>query len=156
MRPTAGPSGRCAPGGTYRLLEAAGLDAHDCFFTNAFVGLKAGDDPTGRFPGADDAEFRSWCRGFLEDQVKSMRPRVVATLGSDARRFVAAMAPELSAWAPLLTPPPRIVRAPLGGQPTALVALLHPSGYHGSLGRRRYRDFTGLQAEAALLRDALG
>ena len=35
----------------YRLLEAAGLDAHDCFFTNALVGLKAGDDPTGPVPG---------------------------------------------------------------------------------------------------------
>ena len=51
--------------------------------------------------------------------------------------------------------PPGVVHA-LGGQATALVALPHSSGYHGSLGRRRYRNLTGLQAEAALLRDALG
>lgn len=60
-------------------------------------------------------------------QIELMRPRVVATLGSDARRFVAAMAPELAGWAT-----------------------------SRSLGRRRYRDLTGLQAEVALLRDALG
>ena len=151
-----GRSGRCAPGRTlYRLLEAAGLDSHECFFTNAFVGLKAGDDPTGRFPGADDADFRSWCRHFLEDQIELKRPRVVATLGSDARRFVAALAPELTGRAPQRTPLPQIVLVLLGSQPTAFAALLHPSGYHVSLGRRRYRDFTGLQAEAELLRDAL-
>src|SRR5919199_2451980 len=34
----------------YRLLSVAGLAAGDCFFTNAYVGLKAGDNPTGRFP----------------------------------------------------------------------------------------------------------
>jgi hypothetical protein len=51
---------------------------------------------------------------------------------------------------------PGIQHALLGDQATAFVAPLHPSGYHGSLGRRRYRDLTGLKAEAALLRDALG
>ena len=139
----------------YRLLDAAGLDAQQCFFTNAYVGLKGGDDPTGRFPGAGDPEFRAWCRAFLDDQIELMQPRVVATLGTDARRFVAALAPELSGWAPSRNPPPGVVRSQIGGRATALVALLHPSGYHGSLGRRRYRDLTGLDAEAALLRDAL-
>jgi len=38
----------------YRLLAAAGVPESSCFFTNAYVGLKAGDDPTGHFPGADD------------------------------------------------------------------------------------------------------
>ncbi len=139
----------------YRLLDAARLDAQECFFTNAFVGLKAGDDPTGRFPGADDPRFRSWCRHFLEDQIEVMRPRVIATLGNDARRFVATLAPDLSGWAAIRSPPPRVVTTRLGGEQAALVALLHPSGYHVSLGRRRYRDLTGLRAEAALLRDAL-
>ncbi|MEA2705024.1 MAG: uracil-DNA glycosylase [Actinomycetota bacterium] len=77
----------------YRVLDAADLDSRECFFTDAYVGLKAGDEPTGRFPGAGDSEFRAWCRSFLEDQIELMRPRVVATLGNDARRFVAALAP---------------------------------------------------------------
>jgi len=140
----------------YRLLDVAGLAASDCFFTNAYVGLKAGDDPTGRFPGADDPEFRLWCRGFLEEQVSVMKPRTVATLGTGARRFLSTMAPELDVWTAARNPTPGVVRAHLGDHEFAAVALLHPSGYHGSLGRRRYGDRTGLEAEAALLRDAVG
>ncbi len=139
----------------YGLLERAGVLPSECFFTNVYVGLKAGDDPTGRFPGAADAEFGAWCRSFLEEQIEIMKPRVVATLGSDSRRFLATMAPELTGWGPSRNPPPGVVRTQLGGQATAAVALLHPSGYHGSLGRRRYGEFTGLEAEAALLRAAL-
>ncbi len=139
----------------YRLLDGAGLAAGDCFFTNAYVGLKAGDDPTGRFPGADDHGFRLWCRGFLEEQVAVMKPRALATLGTGSRRFLSTMAPELAAWASPRNPAPGVVRAHLGDHDFAAVAILHPSGYHGSFGRRRYRDCTGLEAEAALLRDAV-
>jgi len=85
-----------------------------------------------------------------------MRPAVVATLGTDARQFLATMAPELAAWAPRPNPAPGVVRARLGSEVATAVALLHPSGYHGSLGRRQYGKFTGLDAEAAPLRDALG
>ena len=85
-----------------------------------------------------------------------MRPAVVATLGTDARQFLAAMAPELAAWAPRPNPAPGMVLTQLGGVATTAVAILHPSGYYGSLGRRRYGDFSGLDAEAALLREALG
>lgn len=140
----------------YRLLGAAGVSPSACFFTNAFVGLKAGDDPRGRFPGAGDPEFRIWCRRFLEEQIAVMGPAVVATLGSDARRFVASMAPELAEWATSRNPPPAVARALLGGHRTAVVPLLHPSGYYGSLGRRSYGGFAGLEAEAALLSRALG
>jgi len=85
-----------------------------------------------------------------------MRPRVVVTLGSDFRRFLATMAPELAAdWVPARQPPAGVVRTHLGGVRTTPVALLHPSGHHGSPGRRRYGEFSGLDAEAALLRGAL-
>jgi hypothetical protein len=140
----------------YRLLERASVSPEDCFFTNAYVGLKAGDEPTGTFPGASDPTFSAWCRSFLNEQMAVMRPRVVASLGTDARQFVATMAPELAAWAPRPNPPPGVVRTHLGGVSATAVALLHPSGYHGSLGRRRYGDFRGLDAEAVLLGDALG
>jgi len=140
----------------YRLLERASVAPENCFFTNAYVGLKAGNKPRGTFPGAADPAFSAWCRNFLGEQIAVMRPAVVATLGTDARRFLATMAPELAAWAPRPNPPPGVVRALLGGVTTTAVALLHPSGYYGSLGRRRYGKFCGLDAEAALLREALG
>jgi len=138
----------------YRLLDAAELDSGECFFTNAYVGLKAGDDPTGRFPGAEDPEFREWCQGFLGEQIEVMQPKTIATLGSDARRFMAAMAPELAGLASARNPPPTVIEAMIGGHRVPVVPLLHPSGYHGSLGRRSYRGKAGLDAEAALLREA--
>lgn len=139
----------------YRLLETAGIAPESCFFTNAFVGLKAGDDPTGPFPGATDPGFRSWCRDFLAEQIVVMRPAVVATLGTEARQFLSTMSPELAAWAPRPNPAPGLVGIQLGGVATTAAALFHPSGYHGSLGRRRYGGFSGLGAEAALLKEAL-
>jgi len=138
----------------YRLLETAGVEPATCFFTNAYVGLKAGNKPRGTFPGAADPAFSAWCRNFLGEQIAVMRPSVVATLGTDARQFLATMTPELAAWAPRPNPPPGVERALLVGVTTTAVALLHPSGYYGSLGRRRYCDFSGLDAEAALLREA--
>jgi len=107
----------------YRLLEKADVRASDYFFTNAYVGLKAGDEPTGTFPGAADPTFSAWCRGVLEEQVATMRPRVATTLGTDARQFLAPMAPELAAWAPRPNPPPDVVRTNLRGVNTTAVAL---------------------------------
>lgn len=138
----------------YRLLGAAGMDARECFFTNAYVGLKVGEDPTGRFPGSGDPDFRAWCRRFLEEQVEVMRPRAIATLGSDARRFMATMAPELIGWSATRNPPPTVVGVTMAGHHISVTALLHPSGYRGSLGRRAYRQRVGLAAEALLLREA--
>lgn len=138
----------------YRLLDAAELDPGQCFFTNAYVGLKAGDDPTGPFPGAGDREFRGWCVAFLNEQIEVMRPKAVVTLGSDARRFMATMSPDLADLASGSNPPPAVIDATFGGDRTSVVPLLHPSGYHGSLGRRSYRGNLGLAAEAALVREA--
>ena len=74
----------------YRLLETAALDPRRCFFTNAYVGLIAGSQPVGTFPGASDAEFSAWCAGFLGYQLDVMRPSVIVALGTPARRFVRA------------------------------------------------------------------
>jgi len=49
----------------YRLLDGSGIQREECFFTNAYVGLIAGDKPTGTFPGARDQRFTRWCRDFL-------------------------------------------------------------------------------------------
>lgn len=139
----------------YRLLRAADLEASECFFTNAFVGLKAGAQATGRYPGAHDPEFRAWCQRFLEEQISVTRPSVIATLGTDARRFVAAMSPDLVGWRAGRNSEPTVVATKLADVHVATVPLRHPSGYHASLARARYRDFTGIEAEAGLLTDAV-
>lgn len=133
----------------YRLLAAAGVDRVSCFFTNAYVGLKAGDDPEGPFPGARDETFSSWCAGFLALQVTTMRPAVVATIGAPARRFLTRLDPELAIWARSTTD--HLTRATIRGVRVSVVGLAHPSRHPLSARSRRYGDATGVGADAALL-----
>ena len=135
----------------YKLLATAGVDPRECFFTNAYVGLKEGDDPTGRFPGSGDAAFRQWCAEFLMEQVAVMRSRVVATLGVDAARFLSSLFPGLQDWDRPRLPPSQPRIAVVQNHQFGVVALVHPSAHHVSLHRRSYDEATGLEAEAALL-----
>src|SRR5690242_9461147 len=48
-----------------RVLTQARIALEACFFTNAYMGLKAGSEPTGKFPGAQNAAFVSRCQWFL-------------------------------------------------------------------------------------------
>jgi hypothetical protein len=141
----------------YRLLDGAGVDRRKCFFTNAYVGLKAGDDPTGPFLGARNPEFTAWCRRFLEEQIAVMRPVVIATLGAPAARFMATIAPtNLASWESPKLPAMQVYEASIAGHGAAAVPLVHPSGYHSSLPSRRYAGLERLPAEAALLAAAAG
>lgn len=138
----------------YRLLSRATIDPRECFFTNAYVGLKAGSTPTGRFLGAKDPGFRRWCERFLLKQVEVMRPMKIATLGVDAARFMGGLVGALCDWDAPRLPPPEPRRIRIGEHQTTAVALAHPSGYHASLHKRRYEGLVGIDAEAALLRAA--
>jgi hypothetical protein len=138
--------------GLYRLLDGAGVDPHDCFFTNAYVGLIEGDTPTGRFPGASDRDFSAWCERFLRLQVATMKPAVVATIGADARRFLSRFTPDLHAWKDRSSI--AVHKAEIDGHTVAAVALAHPSMYPASAHNRVFNGEHGVAADAALLRAA--
>ena len=138
--------------GMYQLLDAAHVNRRDCFFTNAYVGLIEGDKPTGRFPGASDPEFSTWCEDFLRLQIGTMKPAVVATIGADARKFMSRLSPDLSAWR--RAPSTAVHEAVIDGHPLQAVALAHPSMYPASARSRRFEEKQGVAADAALLRSA--
>ena len=142
----------------------AGVPLEGCFFTNYFMGLRAGDATTGPFPGAKDAEFVSYCQAFLVEQLRAQRPRLVITLGVHTPPGVAALSRDLRDWGTgrglrhldsvgALRTGARIDDVP--GFSTAFVALTHPSLRHASVRHRRYMDLAGDAAEVALLRDAV-
>jgi hypothetical protein len=140
--------------GMYRLLDAAGVRREACFFTNVYVGLKAGAKPEGSLRVGRQAAFREWCSSFLEEQVREMRPRAVAVMGVPAWRFLGAMATELRGW---LSPPvpASVVRTTIGGHATVAVPLLHPSGQGRFMHVRGYRSTDeALASEARLLHRA--
>jgi hypothetical protein len=66
----------------YAMLRLGEVDRAEVFFTNYFVGLKAGKNPNGAFPGKDSPSFLAWCEAFLDEQIRVMRPRVVIALGT--------------------------------------------------------------------------
>ena len=78
--------GESTRGPTWRNLLAlfarVGLRPERCFFTNAYMGLRAGSANTGRFPGARDPGFVERFRLFLAEQIGAQQPRLVLTLGS--------------------------------------------------------------------------
>lgn len=77
-----GPTWRTLRG----VLERAGIAMEACFFTNAYIGLKAGSKPTGKFPGVRDAAFVRRCQQFLLEQVRIQQPRLLLTLGKEVPR----------------------------------------------------------------------
>ena len=136
----------------YRLLERAAIQPTSCFFTNAYVGLKAGEAATGSFAGATDTEFRRWCAEFLTRHIEVMQPITIATLGISAARFMGALFDELADWDKPRLPSPEPRRVHIAGHEITAVGLAHPSGHHASLHQRRYDGLVGIDAEAALFR----
>ena len=154
-----------------QLLEDAAVSPQQCFFTNAYMGLRTGDSSTGPSPGARDRRFRERCALFLEEQIAVQQPRLILALGlmaADLIASVSSVSSDLAAWRKrsgawgwedlYAAGPLQLVRfGESGGARVTVVALLHPSGYSlgNNLVRRRYREHTGRDAELALLREAL-
>lgn len=146
------------------LLERAGIAPGDCFFTNVYMGLRAGTQTTGPFPGARDTEFVAHCRRFLLRQLVVHRPRLILTLGAVAPFVLAPLSPDLADW----TAPRSLKRldaagpvrfyvcfAEADGLRSTVVALTHPCLRHASIRHRRYRECSGAEAEALMLANAL-
>ena len=145
------------------LLRKAGIKESDCFFTNLYMGLRKGSKTTGTFPGAGDEEFVAYCQGFLLDQIRMQRPRLIITLGIHVPPLIGALSKDLSSWTEkrgikhldkvgALKAPVRFDA--IDGFGTTVVALLHPSLRHASLRHRSYKGAGNGDPELALLRDA--
>lgn len=151
-------------GNLLRLFEGVGLPPERCFFTNLYVGLRAGSVATGVFPGASDPAFVAHCQTFLVEQLRVQRPALVLTLGVHVPPVIGPLSPELSPWTEgrglkhLDAVGPMRTAVTFRGVEhfrTTAVALLHPSLRQASLRHRRYGGVTGEAAEFAMLRDGL-
>jgi hypothetical protein len=112
----------------FRLLNRAGIPTTDAFFTNAYVGLIKGGDPSADFPGRKCPSFCRWCAAFLIEQIRVMQPCLVATLGRESQRAV-------DRW--------NVARR--AGVAGKIVNLSHPSARMG---------YAALDGDAATLRNA--
>lgn len=147
-----------------KLFDEVPIDASRCFFTNVYVGLRAGKDTTGPFPGSSDPAFVKHCEVFLLSQLEVMRPAVIITLGINVPPFLSRLATGLADWGTgmglkyLDDVGPVREDVEFAGDPpfkSTVVALSHPSLRHSNLRHRHYRNQTGHAAEIMMLRDAL-
>ena len=147
------------------LLYHAGIKPKNCFFTNAYMGLRLEGEDEGPSPGAADREFIKRCEAFfLDEQISVQKPCLILALGKHAIRFIARLSPDLTGWKECKTFP-ALDNSDLGplvekvhfksSKPVTVVALVHPSRRKGNVWRRRYRGAEGEDAELAMLKDAL-
>lgn len=146
------------------LLKDADIAPDRCFFTNFYMGLRAGSATTGVFPGAGDRGFVEHCRRFLVEQLTAQRPLLVLTLGVHVPHAIAPLSPELEPWAARrglkhldATGPVRsgVTFPGVAGLATTVVALTHPSLRAAGVRHRAYRGDVGHRAELGMLRDAV-
>lgn len=146
----------------YDLFRDAGISDEEVFFTNAYLGLVKGSDPTRDHSGETDPEFRRLCAEVLAEQVAIMQPRLIATLGLAALNFVGTAYEDerLQPWNVkrmkdvTTTANTLLPEVLIGGHQTRAVALYHPSLIHASSRNRTWGEHTGYDAEVALLQEA--
>jgi uracil-DNA glycosylase family 4 len=137
-----------------KVFPTLGVPLKDCFFTNVYMGLRTIGPETGRFPGAKDREYVARCATFFKRQLEVAQPKIIVTLGLEPLRFLGdrvfgfrhpgAISRCDQIYAPM--------RAPHGQ--VAIVPLTHPSLYFVNVGRRRFADHVGIEAERAMVRAA--
>ncbi len=147
-----------------KLFDEVGLPPERCFFTNFYMGLRAGAATTGMFPGARDPVFVAHCESFLLEQLAAQRPSLILSLGIHVTPALGRLSPELEPWSVRkgfrhlddVGPVRSGVTFPgMDEYRTTVVALLHPSLRHASLRHRRYNGAVGQDAELAMLRDGM-
>ncbi len=150
--------------GIFKLFRPVfGEDLRDCFFTNAFMGLRAGaGKSTGVCPGRSDSTFKGRCHEFLEMQISAQKPRLILALGKWVPDMLAPLAPRLLRWkneCPTwqsideMGPLHEGVRFDgLPGREVVVCALTHPDRPWLNYPRRNYGPYT---CELGLLRAAV-
>jgi hypothetical protein len=148
------------------LLDRVHVSPYACFFTNVYMGLRAGNSKvTGRFPGARSPRFVQQCQAFLAYQIAMQRPRLILTLGRHVPSVLAPLSLDLAGWVRRKSfrvldtnAQSMIPLVKFGGimqVKTTIVALTHPSIWHRCVLGRRYGPLRGKEAELQMLKDAI-
>ena len=147
------------------LLKRANISPTDCFFTNAYMGLRESDSAIGQFPGSRNPAFVALCQNFLAEQIRILRPRLILTLGRYVPSLLAPLSDDLKPWYRRKTlteldaaKVSLIHNVRFGANQDVVattVALTHPCLWPANVGRRRYRSESGGNAKLLMLKEAL-
>lgn len=143
-------------------LEQVQIAPVHCFFTNAIMGIREGYEGTGKSPAFKDKAFIEECRKFFLLQFNTQKPELVLVLGKYVAEFLAPIDPAFSRWKSI----PNfdfidsnglsVITVELSpGLQTCFVLLVHPSFRDSNVGRRKFGDLTGNDAEVAMVNSSL-
>jgi len=143
------------------LLFKGGIDPRHCFFTNVIPGVVVHNKIRKKSSPVTKRYFIEFSRSLFRLEVGIQKPEVILVLGLRAARFLSLLHPKLEGWATLqnfgqadLKMLAIIERVPITdtSEPT-LVLLVHPDGRQRNIRRRKFRGFTGDNAEIRMLSD---
>ena len=137
------------------LLRESGISPNRCFFTNVYMGLRDEGSEIGPFPGGKDERFVKRCVEFFKKQLEVAKPKLIVTLGLAPLRFMAThlcrvRTPKTLAGCTEIYHPVSLAHGAV-----TVVALTHPSLYHANVGRRKYGQLGGAEAEKEMIADGL-
>jgi len=150
------------------LLASAGIDPRRCFFTNALLGARAVPPIEGPSPGLISREYVDACSAFVCEQVRTIHPSAVVTLGIVPTVLVAraiGLAPQIGCPMPNSVPEWKEVDAIVepfvhevrvdGSPPCAFATSVHPVRYWLNAKRRSWasRELSGVAAHEAVWRE---
>ena len=136
----------------------------DCFFTNAILGVRVGDNikVDGKSPAFKDKEFINYCWEFFLKQLEIQRPDLILVLGLEVAYFLARHTEELYDWRKggfkYIDDKGLQVRKNVKFQnniTTNLVVLTHPSRRPPNVLHRKFKNFSGNTAEVEMVREGL-
>lgn len=146
-----------------QLFNEVQIDLAQCFFTNCLMGIRQNTTTnTGVSPGYKNPEFRRRCLEFLCFQISLQRPKVILCLGKMSIKMLCQVSSQLSQALNGLDTIIKIDEAnkavnfavsfdSIPGFTTNVVLLVHPSYRPSNIGRRRYKHWSGNEAEKAIL-----
>lgn len=133
-----------------RILKASMISTECCFFTNIYMGLRAGNSKmTGPFPVKRNDPFWESCRTFLEVQIEVLRPKSIITLGVHVPPFLASLSEvDLAGWKNARRFAKIDAAGPLQNAVfgkteeirTAVFALTHPSMWSSNIKKRDWGE----------------
>jgi len=145
------------------ILEASKIPPEECFFTNAILGIRKGDNGIGKSPAFLDNRFLNYCREIFIKQVEIQKPKLIIVLGKYTAIFLAPLHKQLNPWMNFKNFQNiddnnlQVVKdVPLGNISNInLVLLTHPSLRHLNIKKRKFNNFSGNEAELEMIKEGL-
>lgn len=143
------------------LFKKTNINPCNCFFTNAFMGLRKEGSITGEFSGMKDKAFTRRNIEYLKYQIEAVSPKVIIVLGIPAAKMFSSVSDELITWKEhtfsYLDENEKSVFHDVIFKNTkfSCVCLLHPSLRNINLKHRKFKEYKGNEAEIMMIKEVM-